>query len=104
MSSAKSVILQPVRLTWVKGLADDPHDLCAHGCVDFRIDDNILVDPDKGPKLTVSAAALYLLRTLSGSHTLNAPVGEHLFPRCGHSMFKVPDSDDVLLTGCDGGV
>src|SRR5262249_51982860 len=58
------LILQPLKLRWIQGAADDPKDLCAHGDVEFRIGDDVLLDTN-GKDLTVSAAALYLLRTLS---------------------------------------
>ncbi len=101
---ATRVTLRPVALSWVQGPADDPADLCAHGHVEFRIDDALLVDPMTGPNVTVSAAGLYLLRTLSRSHTKAQPVGDHLFPHCGFAMFSVADQEDVVVTGCVSGV
>ena len=97
------VILQPVNLRWIQGAADDPKDLCAHGDVLFRIGEDVLLDTDDGKDLTVSAAALYLLRTLSVPHTTAAPVGDHLFPCCGFAMWDVPDQEDVVLCGCPNG-
>src|SRR6516165_605755 len=94
------VILQPVSLRWIQGAADDPKDLCAHGDVEFRIGDGVLLDPTTGKDLTVSAAALYLLRTLSVPHTKDAPVGDHLFPCCGFNMYDVPGQQDVVVCGC----
>jgi hypothetical protein len=93
------VILQPVRLRWIQGAADDPKDSCAHGDVEFRIDDDVLLDTN-GKDLTVSAAALYLLRTLSVPHTKATPVGDHLFPCCGFAMWDIPGQDDVAVCGC----
>jgi hypothetical protein len=66
------IVLRPVNLRWINGAADDPADFCAHGDVEFRIGDDTLVEPS-GRELTVSAAALYLLRTLSVPHTREAP-------------------------------
>jgi hypothetical protein len=96
------VILQPRKLRWIQDAADDPKDLCAHGDVEFRIDDDVLLDT-KEKDLTVSAAALHLLRTLSVPHTKAAPVGDHLFPCCGFAMWDVPDQEDVALCGCPSG-
>src|SRR5262249_57067175 len=70
------VILRPVNLRWIRGAADDPNDLCAHGQVQFRIGHQVLLGADRGEDLTVSAAALYLLRTLAVPHTRAAPVGD----------------------------
>jgi hypothetical protein len=96
------VILQPVKLRWIQSAADDPKDLCAHGDVEFRIGDDVLLDTN-GKDLTVSAAAMYLLRTLAVPHTTAAPVGDHLFPCCGFAMWDVPGQEDVALCGCPYG-
>jgi hypothetical protein len=98
------VILQPVRLRWIQGAADDPKDLCAHGDMDFRIGDDVLLDDSKGKDLTVSAAALYLLRSLSVPHTDESSDGENLFPCCGFNMWDVARQEDVVISGCPNGV
>lgn len=98
-----SVQLSPVHLHWIKGSADDPADLCAHGDFEFRIDGEVLSDGSAGRELALSAAALYLLRTLSRSHTKVEPVGDHLFPCCGFVMYDVPDQEDVVICGCPNG-
>jgi hypothetical protein len=96
------VNLQAMRLHWIRGAADDPNDLCAHGDVEFRIGDDVLLDTN-GRDLTVSAAALYLLRTLSIPHTREAPVGDHLFPCCGFAMWEILGEQDVAICGCPNG-
>jgi hypothetical protein len=97
------IVLRPVGLCWIDGAADDPADLCAHGHVEFRVGDALLVDPVTGPEVTMSAAALYLLRTLSRPHTKSHPVGDHLFPCCGFGMFGVAGQEDVVVVGCPNG-
>ncbi|MBI3823289.1 MAG: hypothetical protein HY289_11520 [Planctomycetes bacterium] len=96
------VILRLLNLHWINNEVDDRKDLCAHGDVDFRIDSDILLGAN-GKDLTVSAAALYLLRTLSRPHTKEAPVGDQLFPCCGFAMWDLPGQDDVALSGCPNG-
>lgn len=81
---------------------DDPKDLCAHGDVTFRLGEDVLLDTN-GRDLTVSAAALYLLRTLSVPHTRELPVGDHLFPCCGFAMRDIPGERDVAICGCPNG-
>ena len=98
-----AVHLIPVGLRWLNG-GDDPADLCAHGDLDFRIHKEVLCDGAEAGGLTLSAAALFLLRTLSRPHTAAAPVGEHLFPCCGFCMYEVPGAEDVLILGCSKGV
>jgi hypothetical protein len=100
---ARVVTLRPVNLRRIRGADDDPDDLCAHGDVEFRIGDDVLLDPETARDLTVSAAALYLLRTLSVPHTRDAPVGDHLFPCCGFAKYTVDGEPDVVICGCPGG-
>lgn len=96
------ITLVPTRLHWINddGI-DDPSDLCAHSPIQFQIDGKTLVDP-AGGVAAVSAAAIYLLRTLGRDHTREDPVGDQLFPHCGHAMFDTGD-DDVLICGCPNG-
>jgi hypothetical protein len=101
-SKKKMVILQPKRLHWIQDIGDDSFDLCAHGEVEFRIDDDIVLFTH-GENLTVSAAALYLLRTLTAAHTKSSRVSEHLFPCCGFTMVAIPEEADVLIFGCVNG-
>lgn len=72
---------------WIKGEDDDPDDQCAHGRVLFQINNTTFVKPEDGI-WTVSASALYLLRTLSENHTIENPVAEtnFLFPCCGFTV------------------
>jgi hypothetical protein len=97
------ITLRSTNLHWIDGSVDDPEDLCAHSSVDFRIGDSILVKPSDGD-WTVSAAALYLLRTLSQPHTKQQPMTEYLFPCCGNGIFEVEGQDDVQIVGCNSGI
>jgi hypothetical protein len=96
------VVLRPVNLRWINGAADDPADFCAHADVEFRIGGDALLEPS-GREFTVSAAALYLLRTLSAPHTRATPLGDHLFPCCGFSLYDVPGQPDVVICECPSG-
>lgn len=96
------ITLTPTRLHWIKDDGvDDPYDLCAHSPIRFEIDSETLVAPEDGDA-TVSAAALYLLRTLERDHTRERPVGDQLFPCCGHAMYDTGDAD-VVICGCPNG-
>lgn len=103
METEKRVVLRPMNLRWMSGDSDDLSDLCAHGDVDFRVGDETLLGETNGKNLTVSASALYLLRTLSTPHTKTQPVGDHLFPCCGMGMFDVSEQEDVVVLGCPNG-
>jgi hypothetical protein len=96
------IILRPYNLHWIKGAADDPKDPCAHGGVEFQIDGDTLIRPGDHT-FTVSAAAIYLLRSLSQPHSNAHRSTEFLFPCCG-CMFEAEDSDDVTIVGCNSGV
>lgn len=96
------IAIFPTRLHWIKDDGkDDPSDLCAHSPVQFEINGKVLISPDEGDS-TVSAAAVYLLRTLESDHTKSNPVGDQLFPCCGHGMFDT-GAEDVLICGCPNG-
>lgn len=97
------IILRPTNLHWIDGSLDDIGDLCAHSGVEFRIGDADLVKPSDGD-WTVSAAALYLLRTLSQPHTKQQPITEYLFPCCGNGIYEVEGQDDVQIVGCNSGI
>jgi hypothetical protein len=95
------VVLRTVGLHWLTGPGAPPaSDLCAHGHVDFRVGDVVLVAPSE-PAVTVSAAALYLMRALERPPELGAD--ERLFPCCGNTFFEVPDGE-VVMPNCGDGV
>jgi hypothetical protein len=62
----------------------------------------MLIDPGDGD-WTVTAAALYLLRTLSQPHNKAEGIGDQ-FPSCGNGIFEVEGQDDVLIIGCNSGI
>ena len=96
------ITLLPTRMHWIKDDgADDPCDLCAHSPVRFQIDGDTLVAPEDGD-VSASAAAIYLLRTLERDLTKENPVGDQLFPCCGHAMYDT-GGDEVAICGCPNG-
>ena len=84
-------------MEWINGQADDPQDLCLHGHVTVQFGDTVLEDHG-----TVSATALYLLKTLT-EDKLMAEYDIQMIPCCGH--FLIPNSDltEVQISGCDTG-
>ena len=100
------ITLEALDLQWVHGPEDDPEDQCAHGRVRFELNETVFVTPQDG-QWTVSAAALYLLRTLELSHTKDQRVAEanFLFPCCGFTVW--PDEGSrfgVTCMGCLSGI
>lgn len=83
---------------------DPEQDLCSHGRVFVRVDGQPFVSPDDG-EFTLSATALYLLRTLEQDHSPENQVGDHLLPCCGHVLIAPSEgSTDVLVLGCPSGI
>jgi hypothetical protein len=95
------IILRPTNLHWLEGM-EDRYDCCAHSGVEFCIDGKQIVAEQAGD-WTVSAAALYLLRTLSQPRKRNGQPGQQLFPCCGNGLFAGEDGD-VVIVGCNGGI
>ncbi|MBR1757606.1 MAG: hypothetical protein IJ744_02610 [Lachnospiraceae bacterium] len=83
---------------WIDGTKDDPEDLCLHGLTVARIGERTLEFAS-----TVSATALYLLKTITEDHIMNE-YGIQMMPCCGH--FMIPDNDlqNVEIEGCCYGV
>jgi len=93
--------LQLLDLHWVHG-GDDPDDKCAHGHVLVRIGSEIVADATM-LNVTVSATALYLLRSLEADYP-PAGLASQLLPCCGHYWFLSEESPNVLLMGCANGI
>ncbi len=84
----------------------DTEDQCAHGNVEFRVNDAIFVKPEDGD-WSVSAAGLYLLRTLEYSHTAEDPANDpvtdnYLFPCCGFNVWLIKGK--LAVMGCPNGI
>lgn len=82
---------------WIGGVKDDPQDRCLHGHVTVQFGDTVLEDIG-----TVSATALYLLKTL----TEDKIVTRHdiqMIPCCGHFLIANRDLTEVQISGCDNG-
>ncbi len=84
-------------LEWIDGTTDDPYDLCLHGHAIVMIGDEILEDD-----ATLSATALYLLKSIKEDHIMNKDI--QMLPCCGHAMWlKDDNSGDVEIIGCCNG-
>ena len=85
------------QFSWICGPEDDPEDLCLHGHVTVQIGDTRLEDWG-----TVSATALYLLKTLT-EDKLASPYDIQMIPCCGHFLIPNDDLTQVTISGCDNG-
>ena len=84
-------------LHWIDNSLDCPGDLCLHARIVAQIGTEVFEDD-----LTASAAALYLLRTLTEEriiHTANP-----ILPCCGHFMLANDTLDAVEIIGCPNGI
>ena len=92
-------------LAWIGGEADDPNDHCAHGRVEFTVNETSFVTSEDGV-LAVSGAAFFLLRTLASDHTGTSRVAEYnlLFPHCCFKPWPYEGTFKVLCMGCSLGV
>lgn len=93
--------LRLLNLQWLEGMPAE-EELCAHGQVRVRLGDRVL--SGEQDTWTVSAAALFLLRTLPTDHTAEHPVDDQLVPCCGFTMWPDETSEDVVVLGCPNGV
>ena len=85
------------KLYWIDGSEGNQEDLCLHGDLEIRLNDQIVEYSS-----TVSAAGLRLLRTLFDDHQEGD--GNHLFPCCGNTMIANEEGNKVEIIGCDQGL
>lgn len=98
------ITLEVHDLQWINGSPDDPKDQCAHGRVQFEVNNTTFVQLDDG-LWTVSASALYLLRTLTEEHTRENSVADgFLFPCCGFDAWLIGSRFKVVCMGCLDGI
>ena len=99
------VILTLERPHWIHSeRPDDGSDQCLHGGSIFTVNGVNICDGRNGD-WNVSAASLYLLRTLSQNHTPGDEVcAENFFiPCCGHAVYPQGEGKPCLMIGCNSG-
>lgn len=89
--------IETKKLHWINGDGDDPDDLCLHGDVVAQIGNEIF-----DVNCTVSATALYLLKSLEEDHFMQQ--GNQMLPCCGHDYVPNETNDAVIILGCPNGV
>lgn len=83
--------------SWIDGQKDDPQDLCLHGHAVVHIADCVL-EYDA----TVSATALYLLKSITENHIIDEDI--QMLPCCGHTFLANNDRSGVHIVGCPNGI
>ena len=89
-------LINVTNMHWLEGV-DETEDLCLHGHVCVQIG-NELLEYDT----TVSATALYLLKTLTEDH--RAGEGLQMLPCCGSFLVPNEDLSSVEIIGCSNGI
>jgi hypothetical protein len=84
-------------LSWIDGTFDNPDDLCLHGDATVKIGDEIFEY-----KATVSATALYLLKSLTEEHMIYTE--NQMLPCCGFFMISNDDLTNIDICGCPNGI
>ena len=83
-------------LEWITDSPWAEDDLCLHGKVRAVIGDTLIEDSG-----TVSATALYLLKSLTRNHVIDAEI--QMIPCCGHTFLYNADLTEVDISGCPYG-
>lgn len=86
------------RFSWICGPEDDPEDLCLHGHVTVQIAKTVMEYDG-----TVSATALYLLKTLTEDKVMSEYIIQ-MVPCCGYFLISNNDLSEVTISGCDNGL
>ena len=82
---------------WLDTIRDSRDDPCLHGYAAARIGGRLLAYD-----ATVSATALYLLKTLTEDHLIYED--NQLLPCCGFSVYPDQSGENVVIIGCPNGV
>ncbi len=100
----KQFEIEILDIHWLEDTSEEI-DLCAHGQVNVRIGNEIIVDRrEKENHWTLSAMSVHLLRTVENNHNPENLVGEHLIPVCGHHIDHLENSKEVHIQGCFTGI
>ncbi len=97
----KNIEIKILDLHWIKNI-DSPADLCAHGHVYVKIGEEVVADKES-LDVTVSATALYLMRTLKSNYKKD-DYASQLLPCCGHFIIAEDGKESVSICGCQSGI
>ena len=89
-----------INIHWMDN-SDYRRDLCPHGKVFVKIDNEILSD-NNSQDWTLSATGLYLLRSLKNDYELFM-YKNYLLPCCGFD-FWLNENNNVSFMGCNSGI
>ena len=93
--------IELTNLHWLVNV-NSKDDLCAHGNVYVKVDDEEISTFDS-LEVTVSSTALYLMRTLERDYTAG-DFASQLLPCCGHFFMPGEGNNQVEIMGCGNGI
>lgn len=93
----KKFEIRAENLRWIGGAEDDADDLCLHGHAMAKIGNEWFEY-----EATVSATALYLLKSLTEDHIIYQD--NQMLPCCGHFIIPNDDLSNVEIVGCPNGI
>ena len=91
--------IKATNLHWIDGSLDYPNDLCLHGDAVAIIGKHKRQYSDA----TVSATALYLLKSLTENHYPSEGEEVQMLPCCGFNIYPNEDLTCVSIAGCPNG-
>jgi hypothetical protein len=101
-----NVVLRSDDLHWIDRTSDNPTDQCVHGEVELTVDGTLFVVPEGGD-WNLTAAGVFLLRTVTDNNTSSETASESnfLIPCCGFNPWlEGTDRYPLLIQGCNRGV
>ena len=90
--------IEATNLHWMDDAIDDPDDLCLHGDAVAYIGERKL----EYEECTISATALYLLKTLTEDHIIDRD--NQMLPCCGFTLIADEAHENVAISGCPNGI
>ena len=94
--------LVPHNLHWITE-TDSEYDLCVHGGFTFSFNKKIIIDASK-EEFTLSAAVIFLLRTIERDHSFGNKICEKIMPECADITFIKKVDNQVQFITCPYGI
>jgi hypothetical protein len=94
--------LTPHNLHWI-GDTNSEYDLCVHGGFTFSFNKKIIIDASK-EEFALSAAVIFLLRTVERDHSFGNKLCEKIMPECADITFVKEFDKQVEFITCPFGI
>lgn len=94
--------LIPHNLHWLKNVPSE-YDLCVHGGFTLSGDNRMFIDAS-GEELNLSAAVIFLLRTIERDHSFGYKLCDKIIPECADITMVQGTDKDVEIITCPFGI